>query len=306
MDATLRGMNLNLLVALDALLAERSVTRAARRTGVTQSAMSQSLAALRAMLGDPVLVRTPTGMQLTTRAEALGPPLRRCLDELGRVLAGGGEFDPAQERGTVRIATGEHLAALLAAPLLTRLAACAPDADLRIDTLDARRTTELLDGGVDLVIGPPVASTAVGSRPLFEDRFVCVLRRADVPTSARAQLPLRDYLRRGHVLISPSGQGSSVVDRALADRGHERRIVARVGSFMLAPQLVAQTGLILTAPRACVAAASATLPLAALRAPVPLPPLAIACHWDLRRGADPRVQWLRGLVEDAVRAVGLS
>src|SRR5688500_17262129 len=130
-ELSLAGIDLNLLVILDALLAERHVTRAAQKVGLTQSAASHALARLRALLKDPLLVRGPRGALVATpRAEALAPALRRALDGLQHALRGDAPFDPATARASFRIATSDYAEIVLLPPLIQRLAKEAPGIDL--------------------------------------------------------------------------------------------------------------------------------------------------------------------------------
>ena len=128
----LRGINLNLLVALDALLSEGSVTRAAERLGLSQSAMSHNLANLRVLFDDPLFVRTPEGMEPTARARALSAPLRAALYDLERVVASEPSFDPATARRGFTVATADFVAARLGADVIATLAAVAPGVDLSV------------------------------------------------------------------------------------------------------------------------------------------------------------------------------
>ncbi len=300
-------MNLNLLVALDALLHERNVTRAAKRVGVSQPAMSQSLANLRDVFDDALLVRQGDRMTPTSRALALAPALRRTLAQLQQVLDIGAEFDPASATGTLRIATGEHLAALFLPDLLAVVAAEAPALQVRMLSLAAGDTERLLrDDEVDIVVGPPTRTTAsLSSTPVFDDEFACLVAATSVPKRT-ARLGLRRYVGADHIVISPAATGRSVVDSALEHRGEQRRVVARVASFVLAPLVVARTQLVLTAPRASLAAVSNALPVRVLRAPLALPSLPIERHVARRRADEPRMRWYVDALDRALQACGVT
>lgn len=302
----LEQINLNLLLALDALLQERNVTRAARRVGVSQPAMSQSLANLRVVFDDALLVREGNVMQPTTRARALAPALHRALAQLQQVLAVGADFDPGSATGTLRIATGEHLAALLLPPLLDIVGQEAPHLDVHTTGLVAGDTERLLrEDRVDVVVGPPPRRSAgVRSHHLFDDEYACLVAADAVPARA-AKIGLRQYTELEHLVISASARRGSVVDAALAKRGKQRRVVARVASFVLAPLVVAQTRLLLTAPRASLAAASRSLPVKILRPPIALPSLAIHRHVDRHRADEPRMRWYAGAIDRALERAGV-
>ncbi|MEZ4469026.1 MAG: LysR family transcriptional regulator, partial [bacterium] len=174
--AELESLNLNLLVTLDALLRERSVTVAARHLGVTPSAASHALARLRELLGDALLVRTPGGMVPTPRAEALEAPLSRTLRALRQIVFEPPGFEPAASTRTFRISTSD-LFAVFMAPVIARSRAEAPGVDLEIIGGAAEPFEGLASGAVDVAIGV-VAPEAVGllRLVLLRERFVCLVR----------------------------------------------------------------------------------------------------------------------------------
>lgn len=159
----LASVDLNLVVAFDALARERSVTRAAQRVGVTQSAMSHALRRLRDLLGDELLVRGRSGMVLTPRADALVVPLRSGLVTLGRALSEPSEFDPAGARRAFCIASPDLFDVLVIPPLLERIGKEAPGVDIRVIPIDERRLPEQLETGeVDVAITPLIERTGDG------------------------------------------------------------------------------------------------------------------------------------------------
>src|SRR6185295_6647450 len=185
----LAGIDLNLVVALDALLAERHVTRAAARLGLTQSAASHALARLRGLLGDPLLVRGPAGtMSPTPLASRLAPQLRKVLDELSHVLRGE-TFDPATAQRTFHIGASDYVELVMLPRLTARLARLAPGIDVWLHTYNDCGDTELASGALDLVLGPQrrtARPSAAYERVLFAESFTCVMR-ANHPL-ARARL----------------------------------------------------------------------------------------------------------------------
>ena len=199
----LHGIDLNLLVAFDALMAERSVTRAGTRIGRTQPAMSAALSRLRALLGDELFVRGLKGLQPTPRALDLAEPLGRALAEIQRTLAFTQAFDPLTSASSFSLGLSEHSTYVVLPRLLERLATVAPAVTLRVRSFTNRDdAVTLLDGGeIDVAIGvpPTVAAGRILTRPLFEERFVCVLRR-DHP-SAKARLDLKTFLSLSHLLV---------------------------------------------------------------------------------------------------------
>ncbi|MGK3962918.1 LysR family transcriptional regulator [Sorangium sp. So ce118] len=299
----LAALDLNLLVVLDALLAERHVTRAAARLGMTQPACSHALGRLRRALGDPLLVRGARGAMLPTpRAEALAPALRAALRGLASAIRGEPRFDPATARRTFRIATGDYAELVLLPPLLSLLASAAPSVDVWMMPLALTRdgvVAQLTSGAVDVVIGPPRRGWPddLYVRPLFEERFRCVVRR-DHP-AARGRLTLDRYCALSHLLVAPRGTPGSLVDDALAALGRGRRIAATVPHFLVAPHVIAATDLMATLGGRIVDATAAPLGLAALPPPLELASFSFAMIWHERTHHDPAHRWLRDQVARA-------
>jgi DNA-binding transcriptional LysR family regulator len=233
-----RSLNLNLVPILEALLSERSVTRAARRLGMTQPAVSNALAQLRVIFDDPILVRSGPRMTPTQRALELETPLAEWLAELERLL-GPGEFDPAKESRTFTLATTDYVGFVLLPLLLAELARRAPGIRLRIQAWPHHRVTPSLERGeVDLMIGfYEQLPASHREETLFEDRFVCIVRK-DHPRVGR-RLTLGQYVKLEHILVSADPHGPGVVDHALAARGSSRSVALRLSHFLLGPAVVA-------------------------------------------------------------------
>ncbi|MEZ4297796.1 MAG: LysR family transcriptional regulator [Polyangiaceae bacterium] len=300
-DGRMGAMNLNLLAALDALLAEGSVTRAAQRMGVTQSAMSHSLRQLRELLGDPLLVRGPLGMTPTPRGEALREPVRRGLLELSRALAGRA-FEPEKATRTFTISAGDFFTVLLLPPLLSILQREAPGIDVSVRPAAGARDADLMEAGeIDAAVAVVLPERATLRRTrLFTEGFACVVREGH-PEVGEA-LSLEAYVRLPHALISPGGSGPSFVDEALARLGKSRRIALRVPYFLAAPPIIARSDLLLTAPRRMVEPFAGSLPLRLLEPPLETPSFSVHLAWHERDDADPAHQWLRRAIGRAADA----
>ena len=296
--ALLARLELHHLRALDALLQARSVTRAAERLGVTQSAVSHSLRQLREVLGDPLLTRAGGGLALTPRALAVREPLQEALSALGQALCAGAGWDPATARREFRLVMGDLHAATLLPPLLGAVRRGAPGVALDVRAPPEGRPELGLLQGAELAVvvrSPEVAG--VRGRTLYEEEFACVVR-ADHP-GVGACLDLETFLSLDHALMSPQGGGPAVVDTALERIGRSRRIALRIGYFMAAPPLIAGSDLILTAPRRLIAAYAAQAPLRVMEPPLPLPPFAVRMLWPDRLHADPGHRWLRDRTVEA-------
>jgi DNA-binding transcriptional LysR family regulator len=308
----LSRVDLNLLVAFDALARERSVTRAAWRTGVTQSAMSHALGRLRDLLADPLLVRGRGGMMLTPRAEALIVPLRSGLGTLARALSEPAVFEAATARRTFRLASPDLFDVLAVPLLLERIRLEAPLVDVVVAPLAERDLTQKLETGeLDVAIVPRVdgvgaaererPSAGLLQRRLFRDRFLCLLRR-DHPALGRygksakkspPRLSLETFVQLSHVLVSPSGEGPGFVDQLLAQRGLRRRVALRIPHFYSALAIVAKSDLVVTAPNALGFLAHRELGITAVEAPLALPRHSVNLVWHERFTKDAGHAWLR-------------
>lgn len=292
LSSALAGVDLNLLVALDVLLIERSVTRAARRLGVTQSALSHVLGRLRRLLDDPLLIKTPRGMMPTALALDLEAPLRSALGEIEQALRSRPRFDPATSRRQFTIGCTDYGTLVLVPQLMRRVAAAAPGVSLIVLPTTTSSPQELAAGALDLVLGaiPPDVPDVMGRR-LVDEHFVCLVRR-DHP-QVRTRLTLEQYCALSHVLISPMGGGSTWVDPVLERLGKRRHIALRVPHYLVAPQIVAETDLIVTVAARVARALGASLPLREVAPPVAIPGFSVSMYWHPGRTNDPGHRWLR-------------
>lgn len=305
-DVHLAAVDLNLLTALDALISERNVTRAAARVGVTQSAMSHSLARLRALTNDPLLVRVQNEMVLTARAEALAGPLAIAFREIRQALAPAPRFDPKTSSLRVSLATSDYAELVVLPRLLARLAAEAPNVDVRARQVEEAFGDRLASGSIDLVIqpiDPPITGASIYTRKLFVERFVCVMRSKN--PLAKKKLTLARFVEASHALIAPRGTEGGFVDDALARLGMKRRVVVAVPHFLIAPHIVAETDLLLTLAERMSNVLEA--PLGLVKKPVPaeiaLRPFTMALVWHERTQHDPAHKWLRELIADVAKTV---
>lgn len=302
----LRSLNLNLLASLDALLAEENVTRAAKRMGVTQSAMSHALQKLRGELGDPLLVKTPRGMTLTPRARDIRAPLRRGLAQVETALAPAHPFEPSASHRRFTIAAGDYFAVDFLPELVRIVSTEASGVDLVLRPPDLRADPARLEAGeLDVLVTVQLPQGAqLRTRRLFEETFVCVVRVGHPEVGER--LSLETYVRLPHLLISPTGGGSSFVDDALALRGLSRRVALRVPYFLAAPLVVAHSDLVLTAPRRVAENLARYLPLRLLPPPLEVGSFAMHAIWHERDEHDPAHRWLRDTLVRATTPIVTS
>jgi DNA-binding transcriptional LysR family regulator len=300
-DVHLATLDLNLLVVLEALLAERHVSRAAARVGLSQSAMSHALARIREVFGDPMLVRTKEGMVPTARALSLEPLLRRALGDLSAAVAGGGpSFDPGTSKRSFTIGSTDYAEILLLPPLMARLCAGAPGVDIMVKLHPDDYVSALGVGAIDLAIAPVSArerdAVAISYEPLLKENFRCVVRRGHPLT--RQRLTVARYVAYPHVMVAPQGTRWSFVDEALEALGKRRRVACTVPHFLVAPNLLGQTDLVLTLTERIVKEHMRHLDLVDLPLPLTIPPLTLSMVWHGRNSQEPGHVWLRGILSE--------
>lgn len=297
----LHQLDANALVSLDLLLTERSVTHAAKKQGVTQSAMSQTLRRLRDLFGDPLLVRAGAGMELTPRANSLREPLHRLLAELSRLLAEEPTFSPATSTRTVRIAATDYAAPLLLPQLCAKVSDTAPGVDLIVLGAASERPLEpLRNGTIDVVLGMmPPNLPGIATELLWTERFVVLVRKGHPLTRARDRLAR--FAEARHLLVSPGGGTRGRVDEMLEARGLGRRVVASVPFFLVAPAMVATSDLVLTVPRRTAEHVAAQMDVVALEPPIDMGTFDLRMAWSTRVDADPASRWLRDTIASVAK-----
>lgn len=292
-------IDLNLMVFLDALVREKSVTRAAERVGITQPAMSNALKRLRRVLDDPLLVRTARGMEPTQRALALQRPLQSALEQIETALTPPPAFDPRATHRLFTVMITDYAASVLLPAVTAHLSAAAPNATLNLLGSDAESLKAVERGEVDFVIDRfDTLPESFRSRLLWSDRFVCVLRK-DHPALADG-LSLEAYLELDHILITRTGIGLGQSDEVLAQRDLYRRITVFTRHYQLPARLVAESDLCATLPSRVAQTQARHLPIAIVAPPIDLPVIQIRMVWGPVTHYDRAHQWLRGVIGGAV------
>ena len=298
----MENVDLNLLMALDVLLAEGSVTGAARRLGLSPSAMSRTLARLRRATGDPLLVRAGRGLVPTPRAAALRDRVHSLTREVQTVLQPAVDrLDIASLDTTFTLRAGEWFMELISTPLTAVITAAAPHVRLRFAPKPDKDSRLLREGLIDLEIGVSAWSAPeVRAQMLFRDEFVGVARLGH-PLFADGKVTPERYAACHHVAASPQGNFSGPVDDALEALGLKRTVVAVVPGYPDAVRIARTSDLVASVPRLCLGNAIATDAAAALglksfRLPVQLPEILISAMWHPRMDADPAHRWLRNTV----------
>jgi len=299
-DRSLARLDLNLLVTLDALLAERSVTRAARRLSLSQPAVSAQLAKLRHAFQDPLLVPGPRAMTPTARAAALEGPLREALQRLVQVVAPARPFDPTQAALTWRIAASDYSERALVEPLLPRLRREAPRTRLAVLQASPRgmgRQAE--EGEIDLgFVTLDGAPASLRRRTLFREQYVLTGR--DGHPALRRRPTLAQLCRLEFAMVSPDGGGfRSPADDLLETMGRTRNVVLSVPHFLFLLSAVAHSDLVALVPSRLVAAAPG---LQVVEAPLDVPGFEVTMVWHERVHRDPAHAWLRERIVETAAA----
>ncbi|HTV23767.1 MAG TPA: LysR family transcriptional regulator [Polyangiaceae bacterium] len=286
------ALDLNLLVVLEALLAERSVTRAARRIGLSQPAVSNALGRLRLLLDDPLLVRTSRGMEPTPRALDLAAPIAQALDTIRRALSVGDAFDPQRSPFTFRIQSADNLELSLLPRLIEQLQRSAPQVDLVVSRGGERADEELRSGRIDLYLGSwQSVPSGFKQHLLRQETFACIARRGH--PKIKSKLSLETYLRVGHVLVSADARPGGASDTQWSDHAMGRHVVLRTPSSLIAPLVVACTDLVATLPRGVASAFAEFLPLNVFKPPLDTPAFPIHMIWHPRTHEQAPHRWLR-------------
>lgn len=311
---SLRTFDLNLLKVFDAVMGERSLTRAAHQLSLTQPAISNALRRLREAVGDELLVRQGRGLEPTPRALELWPAVREVLERLQSTLTPN-VFEPALARTSFVLTLADSTAAELMPPLVNAISQQAPGVSLRVVPLTTRDPRKLLqDGHVDLAIGhfPGVMAdlsertAGDGGVPfqhhrLFVGDYVCVMRHghplADVP------LTLSNFCAARHMLVSFSGRAHGFLDETLTSLRQSRHVVLTVNQFFTAGRVVIHSDLLTVLPRHFVGVTGFADQLVMRELPFPVPPIQIDALWHPRHHGSSAHAWLRQLVlEQAQRS----
>lgn len=294
-------IDVRLLLAFDAMMAELSVTRAAEQLGITQQGLSGQLARLRACFGDPLFVRDGAAMAATPRAERLLPPVQEVLARL-QALVEAPAFDPRALEGTMVLTATDYAASLLLPPLLNRLRLEAPGLRLALRSGNAATLeAEMRDRRSDLaLIVPQFTPPGLHSRKLFGERYVGAVRPGH-PLAVQA-INLDSFCHWPHLLVSPNkGDFDGPTDRALAKIGRKRQVALVVPSFAMVAELVENTDLVAVLPERFVQRLPARL--FAFEPPVAVEGFEIHAVWPARLNADPLQRWFRHLCFEVAKAI---
>jgi len=292
--STLHNVDLNLLKTLDALLDERSVTRAAERLSLTQPAVSGMLTRLRESFDDPLFTRAQRGIVPTLRALELAAPVKAILAEVEGLLQPQ-QFDPLTANMTLHIAATDYALRAVIVPFMARLRREAPGIRVAVVPVNNETLQDQFErGAVDLaLLTPDTTPQELHTRRLFDEEYVCLLRD-DHPLISTGPLTLDAFCALDHALVSyPGGNFSGVTDTALAALGRSRRVTLSICSFLVLPEILRLSDLISVVPRRLAIAGAG---LTQLPPPLTIPGFTKTLAWHERTHRHKGHQWLRQLL----------
>lgn len=299
---SLRRFDLNLLVAFDILVAERSVTAAARRMGIGQPAMSNALSRLRDVFNDPLLIRTSSGLQPTGRALDLVEPVARILAELREEVFSTRAFDPGTGKRIFRIGLSDQAEAAIMQDVLQAIRRDAPGIRVVARSVEMKFGAELLTtGAIDLAVGYfPEVEAGLEAATLYHETFVCLYDAQ--ACGLEPPLSLDDYAALPHILVSLRGEPFGHLDELLQAAGRSREVVYTTPHFLAVPFLLHGFRAVSALPRRLAENCADAAGLAICPVPLPSKGYDVRMAWHRRTGSDPAQTWLRELVATVGRS----
>lgn len=282
-------------MAFDVLMREQSVSRAAERMYITQSAMSHTLNRLRQLFDDPLLVRTSSGMKPTPRALALVDPLQKALQEIDRLINSPPTFDAKTSQRRFFIAATDYVEYLIIPSLIGYMTRLAPGVDVYVDHPNLRSLEKDLENGdLDVALGFDVILNTpkhLCSERLFDERMACMVRK-DHPCVGE-EISLEQYISLKHLLVSTSPKQTGIVDEWLAERGLDRRVALKIPHFLTAPFILAESDMVLSVPQRMAEQFVHLAPLKMVPPPIDLPNNQVVMVWHPLDDKEPSCTWLR-------------
>ncbi len=297
----LRQLDLNLLIALDVLIAEASVTKAAKKLNMSQSAMSYSLKRLRAILDDDLLIRTSREMEVTPYAREISERVRQILIEIQTTFLAKDAFDPATTQETFKIAMSDYVEATIGVNLLQQIATQASGMKIRVNNLEKETVMDDLDANLlDLVINPGLNLKSWHvSQDLYREEFVCVFRGDDTVE----EISLDDYLERSHILVSLRDDFQGKSDRILEQQQKSRRVIWSTSHFMAVPFLLNNSDCVALLPQRMAQQCAKSMDLKIFPPPFPIKGFTVSMVWHQRNTNNLAHQWLRQQIIEAVKDI---
>ncbi|MBR1175280.1 LysR family transcriptional regulator [Bradyrhizobium sp. KB893862 SZCCT0404] len=295
------GLDLNLLVALNAILEERSVKAASERLCLSQPAMSAAVSRLRQYFNDEIFTINHRKLTPTPLAQSLEAPTRDILLRIRTNLISGPSFEPAKSRRRFRLVVSDYASMVLIQPVMKRVYRAAPDISVDLLPFTDRTVDQLQRGDVDFVVLPdPVLIEGHPHQPLFSDEFCCVAWTAS--RRIGRSISLNRYLQLGHIGVQ-YGALASIEEQELLKLGCKRRIEVLAPNFTMMAIMVIGTDRIATVHERLAAILARKFPLKMLRAPVRIPQFRENLQWPASFHLDPALVWLRGIISEVAQEI---
>jgi LysR family transcriptional regulator, nod-box dependent transcriptional activator len=292
-----RRLDLNLLIALDALLSDRSVTKAAAKLNITQPAMSGALARLREYFEDALIIQVGRQMELTPLAQSLVGPIHDVIMRIDSAIATEPTFDPAHSKRHFALTASDYVIRVFLQDVLAHLHRVAPGISFDFRQSTGRVQEELESGEVDFVIGPEIDVLAEHPKELlFEDTYSIIAWNDN--SLVGDTLSLDEYMSLKHVVFHSEHRGIAWLERWFASHGDVRQIDVATPSFYLLPHLVVKTDRIATIQTRLTQTYINTLPIRLITPTFELPKLIEILQWNVHRDPDPAIRWLRTVLKE--------
>jgi len=299
-EVHLRNLDLNLLVPLHMLLEEQHVTRAAKRSFLSQPAMSRALERLRDMFGDPLLVRSGRTYERTVRGERVLRELETLIPRL-EAMVGGAEFDPARSQERFRVALTDNASTILLPSLVARIRRAAANVIVEVSAWHTEAYRDVGAGRIDTALSAEEAPPSLESEVIFNLDFVCLIGSALRVRTRR--FTLKQYLQFPHALVETLAGQQTLVDRPLAQLGAKRRVVLSLPFFVPAIFAIAHTDLVLTVPRRLAKITAGMAGVHVVEAPHEIKAFPYFMAWHPRLTAEPAHAWFREQLRIAARTI---
>lgn len=296
-------VDLNLLVVFDAVMREKNVTRAAKRIGMTQPAVSNALNRLRHLAKDDLFVRTSKGVVPTARAIALSPPIRQAINLVENAFDPA-SFEPEKSYDTFNVAISNYTASIIFPKLAEILEEKAPNINIRSKQLgDVDLLKELEAANIDFIIAGQqlVEGKNFISESLYEEDFVCVIGKNN-PLSNKNKLSVKDFASAKHLMVATTGKAFGFIDYLLNSKGFKRRVAMTINQFLVAPGIIRKSNMILTCSRR-VAERFKLEGVKILPIPLITDTLKLKLVWHKRADSNPGIRWIRKQIIDICKNI---
>ncbi|MBI4780413.1 MAG: LysR family transcriptional regulator [Oscillatoriophycideae cyanobacterium NC_groundwater_1537_Pr4_S-0.65um_50_18] len=291
---SLAAIDLNLLVAFEALLEQSSVTKAAEQLQIGQPAMSAALSRLRLLFEDELFVRLGRQMQPTRKAQAIAPSIFAALQQIRQTLTSSQAFEPASSDRTFAIGSSDYTSFVLVPPLLALSQQTAPSINFRMIGFEKDSLEDLLaQGAIDVALGVfPHPPRQTQGQPIFEERFVGIARQGH-PALEQGTMSLAAFTQHAHALTTLRRDTTGEIDRILREQDLERRLLLTTPHMLVLPFAIASSNLVAAIPSRIALRLASACDLAIFELPIPTKPWVVSMLWGTLSDRDAANCWLR-------------